>query len=159
VSDIFWIGNTGLAIVMRPRGDNALQLELKTISNAGIQILVSALENWETRELGLAEERKYAEHFGIHFISYPLEDQSTPPDREEFEELVKDLANRLRHGQKIGVHCRGCIGRSTVIAACTLIQSGWPAKRAVDAIEEARGCSVPDTEEQLEWIIAFGESE
>jgi len=35
---------------------------------------------------------------------------------------------------------------------------GWNAARALDEIEVARGCLVPDTEEQRDWIMEFGEA-
>jgi protein-tyrosine phosphatase len=88
-----------------------------------------------------------------------MPDRSVPFDRENFTEFVQKLARRLQTGEKIGVHCRGCIGRSTVVTASTLIKLGWPAEKALDAIEKARGCSVPDTEEQRDWILDFGEEQ
>jgi protein-tyrosine phosphatase len=159
LNDIFWIADTGLAIVLRPRGNDWLENDLKRIRMAGIQTIVSTVEHWEARALGLAEEQDLAERQGMNFISYPLEDRWIPPDREDFNEFVSMLAKRLQDGERIGVHCRGCIGRSTVVAASTLIKLGWPAEKALDEIERARGCSVPDTEEQRDWIIEFGENQ
>ncbi len=40
-------------------------------------------------------------------------------------------------------------------AACTLIHLGWKAKDALAAIQAARGCVVPDTEEQMRWILKY----
>lgn len=157
MNDIFWIADTGLAIVLRPRGDDWLENDLQRIHMAGILTIVSTIENWEARTLGLEQESDMAERMGMRFISYPMQDRSTPNDREDFADFVSMLAKRLETGEKIGVHCRGCIGRSTVVAASTLIKLGWSADRALDEIERARGCSVPDTEEQRDWIIEFGE--
>jgi hypothetical protein len=42
-----------------------------------------------------------------------------------------------------------------VTAACTLIELGWTAKDALAAIEAARGCVVPDTQEQEDWILRY----
>ena len=156
MSDVFWIGETGLAIVMRPRGDDWLRDELSRVKHAGIQTIVSTLEAWEARELGLAHERALAEDLGLQFLAYPIPDRTTPGYREEFDRFVENLAERLRRGEKIGVHCRGCIGRSTVVTASALIRMGWPAEQALHAIERARGCSVPDTEEQRDWILDYG---
>ena len=157
--DVYWIANTGLAIVPRPRGDEWLKDDLSRLKSAGIQGLVSTVEDWEARALGLARERELAESVGIHFISYPLPDRSTPSNREDFTRFVKSLTTRLEAGEKIGVHCRGCIGRSTVVTACTLIILGWSAADALRAIEIAREFPVPDTDEQREWILAFGEAQ
>ena len=156
MKDIFWIDKTGLAIVMRPHGDKLLKEELGRLRRGGIDILVSTLERWEARELGLADEGPLAQDVGLHFLSYPIQDRTTPAHKQEFHSFVQDLAQRIKSGDKIGVHCRGCIGRSTVVTASVLIRLGWSAEQALDAIETARGCSVPDTEEQREWILAFG---
>ena len=157
MGDVFWIGETGLAIVLRPRGDAWLRDDLIRLKRAGIDTLVSTLEAWEARELGLADEPALAEDLGLQFLAYPIRDRTTPSHREEFNRFVQNLAERLHKGEKIGVHCRGCIGRSTVVTASTLIKLGWPAERALDAIEIARGCSVPDTEEQRDWILGAAE--
>jgi len=159
MNDVFWIADTGLAIVLRPRGDDWLENDLQRIRMAGIQTIISTIEPREARELGLADEGMAVERLGMRFISYPLRDRSVPSDREAFTEFVLKLGQRLQSGEKIGVHCRGCIGRSTVVAASTLIKLGWTAEHALDKIEVARGCSVPDTEEQRDWIIDFGESD
>ena len=159
MNDVFRIADTGLAIVLRPRGDDWLENDLQRIHMAGIQTIVSTIESAEARELGLAEEGRTVERLGMRFISYPLQDRSVPPRREDFTEFVLKLGRRLQSGEKFGVHCRGCIGRSTVVIASILIKLGWTAERALDEIEKARGCSVPDTEEQRDWIIDFGEVE
>jgi protein-tyrosine phosphatase len=65
------------------------------------------------------------------------------------------LASRLRAGEHIGVHCRGSVGRATVTAACTLVELGWAPNAALAAIEAARGCPIPDTDEQEFWILNY----
>jgi protein-tyrosine phosphatase len=141
---------------MRPRDADSLEADLERIRRAGVQTVVSTLEPWEAKELGLAAESEQAKRRGLNFLSFPIEDRSTPPNRSEFNAFVEKLAQRLQSGEKIGVHCRGCIGRSTVVTACTLVKLGWTAMDALAAIERARGCSVPDTEAQWEWILEFG---
>jgi protein-tyrosine phosphatase len=159
VKDVCWIAETGLAIVMRPRGGDWLETDIARLQNAGIQTIVSTVEDWEAAELGLSSERDLCEALGMRFISYPLPDRSTPRDLKGFRAFVKSLAERLSGGEKIGVHCRGCIGRSTVVTASTLIIMGWTSLNALDAIEAARGCSIPDTEQQRDWIVEFGVSQ
>jgi protein-tyrosine phosphatase len=157
-TDIFWIeGNppAPLAIVLRPRGDDWLVDELRRMKQGGIDTLVSLLEENEAIMLGLAEEGPLAEEIGLQFLSFPIPDTQIPSDRASFRSFVAGLADRLRAGKPIGVHCRGSIGRATVTAACTLIQLGWSPKAALAAIAAARGLDVPDTQEQLEWILRY----
>jgi len=39
------------------------------------------------------------------------------------------------------------------VTAAVLVELGWDASRALPLIEQARGCIVPDTEEQRLWIL------
>jgi protein-tyrosine phosphatase len=158
MSDIFWIdGNPppGLAVVTRPRGDDRLQEGLLRLKQGGIRTLVSLLPPHEADWLGMAEEPASAGKAGLEFLSYPIFDGYVPTDIALFRAFVDDLAERLRAGQHIGIHCRASVGRATIVAACTLIHLGWKPPAALAAVEEARGCPVPDTEEQRAWIMAY----
>ena len=158
VDNVLWIEGSapaGLAIVLRPRGDDGLKDDLADIKRSGVDTLVSLLEANEARWLGLAAEGPLAEQAGMLFLSYPILDVHVPDDVATFREFVANLAARLRSGDRIGVHCRGSIGRSTVTAACALIHLGWKAKEALAAIQQARGCLVPDTDEQRRWILKY----
>jgi protein-tyrosine phosphatase len=159
--EIFWVedhANTSyarLAIVLRPRGDQALPDELLHIRDSGIKTVVSMLEHWEADYLGLEDEGKLAERIGLNFLSYPIPDGAVPRDKASFRRFIHGLAARVYSGEAVGMHCRGSIGRSTIAVACTLIQLGWDPETALHAIEFSRGCSVPDTEEQRDWILRY----
>jgi protein-tyrosine phosphatase len=156
--DIFWIaGDTapGLAIVTRPRPDDWLPDEMRQLKRDGIDTLVSLLERREAEWLGLEDEGREANKADIHFLNFPIPDTTVPLNVPQFRAFVSDLAMRLRNGQRIGVHCRGSIGRATVTGACTLIHLGWKPSDALAAIEQTRGCPVPDTDEQQRWILAY----
>lgn len=157
--DIFWIeGNPppALAVVLRPRGGEWLEDELRIMKRGGIQTLVSLLEPNEAEYLGLAEEGILAKKVGMDFVSHPIPDTHTPPDRAAFRDFVAGIVQRMRRGENLGVHCRGSIGRATMTAAAALIHLGWKPAAALAAIEKARGCQVPDTEEQKHWILTYG---
>jgi len=105
--------------------------------------------------LGLGEESSLAIKIGLQFLSHPIPDVHVPSSTIAFREFAAGLADRLLAGEHIGVHCRGSIGRSTVTAACALIHLGWTPQAALAAIEAARGCLVPDTLEQRDWILRY----
>jgi protein-tyrosine phosphatase len=158
MEEIFWIKGdppAPLAIVICPCGDDWMEDDLLRMKQAGIQTLVSLLEEKEEVLLGLEDEGPAAVFNGLNFLSFPIPDRNTPPDTASFQEFAAGLADRLRSGESIGIHCRGSIGRSTVTAACALIHLGWQPKAALAAIEEARGCPVPDTKEQKAWILSY----
>ena len=158
MSDVFWIeGNppVPLAIVLCPHGDRSLKDDLLAYKRSKVETLVSLLEVREIAWLGLQKEGALAERIGMRFLSYPIPDVHFPPDVLTFRSFVTDLAVRLRAGERIGMHCRGSIGRAPLTAACTLIHLGWTAMAALAAIERARGCMIPDTEEQLRWVLQY----
>jgi protein-tyrosine phosphatase len=91
----------------------------------------------------------------LQFVSYPIPDGSTPADSRSFRAFILQLVDAIRAGKGVGVHCRGCIGRSTVTTAAVLIELGWKADDALKLIEEARKWRVPDTLEQRDWIRRY----
>jgi protein-tyrosine phosphatase len=158
VNDIYWIAGNNqphLAIVMRPRGEDWLEPELERLKASGVDTLVSMLEPWEAEMLGLAAEGDLATESGIDFVSFPIPDRQLPEDARKFRAFAADLARRLSAGEHIGIHCRGCIGRATIAAACALMHLGWDAQSALAAIAHARGVPVPDTPEQESWILSY----
>ena len=158
MSQIFPIaGDSGthLSVVLCPQASPELERELRAFKQAGIETLVSLLETDEAAWLGLEDESSVALRLGIRFQSFPIADAHTPPDPAAFRSFVAGLADRLRAGERIAVHCRGSIGRATVTAACTLIHLGWSPFTALAAVQEARGCPVPDTFEQQRWILNY----
>jgi protein-tyrosine phosphatase len=156
--NVFWIEgepSARLAIVLRPRPEDWLEDDLRLYANSGFDALVSLLEPDEAASLGLSLEGTLASRVGMEFLNYPIPDVHVPPNTASFRALVSGLADRLRAGRSVGAHCRGSIGRSTVTAACTLIHLGWKPEAAIEAIRKARGCDVPDTDEQRKWILKY----
>jgi protein-tyrosine phosphatase len=63
----------------------------------------------------------------------------------------------MADGKKVAIHCRASIGRSGMIAACILVCRGIDADTAFAVISQARTVSVPDTDEQRQWVVRFSE--
>jgi protein-tyrosine phosphatase len=156
--DIFWMNGLDrgkLAIVLRPRGGDWLEDELRRIRSAGVQILASMLEPEEADELGLNDEAKLVANAGMEFFGYPIPDRTTPSENSTFRIFAALLATRVHSDQAVAVHCRGSIGRATITTACTLIHLGWSPRDSLAMVESARGCTVPDTLEQRDWILRY----
>ncbi len=161
MKEIFWIGDDPrmrLAIVLRPRGLDWLDGELSRMKRNGINVLVSLLEDDEAFELGLSEEQLQAFQLEMTYLSFSIPDRHVPADVAAFRDFIAGLAGRVRQGEAVGVHCRGSIGRASITSACTLIHLGWEPSVALDAIEKARGCAIPDTPEQRQWILNYSAS-
>ena len=70
--ELFWISGPWrgkLAIAARPRGGDWLDDEATGWRRAGVDVIVSLLENDEAAQLDLVGECQAAEHNNINFIS------------------------------------------------------------------------------------------
>lgn len=153
--DLFWIPGPwrgSLAIVARPRGGEWLEDEAKEWRQAGLDVVVSLLENDESAELNLASEQGIAESHGIRFISFPIQDRGVPVSQKEALSLLAMITTVLEEGRNVAIHCRQSVGRSGLIAAGLLIFSGMDVDAAVQAVSAARGQTVPETDAQFQWI-------
>lgn len=111
----------GLAIVPRPRGGDWLASEIANLKADGIDVLVSLLEPAEAMELGLVFEEWRCFEAGIEFVSLPVPDRGVPDRETEFLAVAEKLRARIANGGHVGIHCRGCIGRSSMLAATILL--------------------------------------
>ena len=148
-----WPGR--LAIVPRPRGGDWLEEEVRSWQEAGLDVVVSLLTQDENTELELNQEEFLCRAQGIQFYAYPIQDRVTPASRKATTDLVQKLEKALESGRSVSVHCRQGIGRSSLIAALLLVSAGIDPEAALDQISQARGCAVPDTLEQSNWIKSF----
>ena len=153
--DLFWIPGPWrgrLAVAARPRGGDWLEEEANGWRRAGIDIIVSLLEEDEAAQLGLLDESKAAEANGIGFISFPIPDRGVPSSTSGAVSLIASILDALEAGKNVAVHCRQSVGRAGLIAAGVLRSSGLTPERAIEVISSARGQTVPETPGQRSWI-------
>jgi protein-tyrosine phosphatase len=147
-----------MAISARPRADDWLEAEVAEWKACGLNMVVSLLDADEVSELGLRREAELCRAAGIDFVSFPIPDRGVPNSRRDALQIANSIAQSVGGGRSIAIHCRAGIGRSSMIAACALVRLGIEAADAFILIREARGLSVPDTEEQRAWVMAFAEA-
>lgn len=154
---IYWIrqleNGAQIGIMARPRGEDWLEEEVEQLKSQGVQVLVSLLEREEISELGLNSEARYCEKHSIEFINFPIPDRNIPKNDQPVIALVKNLADKIDSGSSIVIHCRMGIGRSSIIAAAVLLRKGFKAKDLLKEISRVRGLAVPDTNEQVDWLV------
>lgn len=144
-----------VAIMPRPRGGDSLPEEIWGLRSGGAQVVVSLLTRAEEKEMGLREEASRCRAAGLEFVSFPIEDRSIPSTSQDLFVLVKSLDGRLKEGKSVVIHCRAGIGRSGLVAACLLVLRGIPVDTAWQRLIDGRGCPVPDTPEQRDWVDRF----
>jgi protein-tyrosine phosphatase len=159
--DIHWIDRTGpgrLGIMARPRAGDWLCDEIEGWRRDGVDLVVSLLEADEVAELALGEEAALCARENIAFRSFPIPDRGLPESHIQAAALVGDIVALAREGKAIAIHCRAGIGRSALIAAAAMVASGSTPDEAFEAIGDARGIPVPDTDAQRRWVEDFHES-
>ena len=126
ISDLYWIPGPWrgrLAIAARPRGGDWLNDEAGGWRRAGVDTVVSLLEE-EALQLDLSDEAAAAGNHGLRFISFPIPDRGVPSSARDATCLPAGIVAELENGRNVAVHCRQGVGRSGLIACGVLIASG-----------------------------------
>jgi protein-tyrosine phosphatase len=160
---IAWPGPGRLATMAHPRGGPCLADEMAGLAGAGVDVFVSALTWEEDRRLGLTEAAEAAAAAGIEFLSFPIADRGVPRAQDiagDFDVVALGvrLAAHVRAGRFVVTQCFAGIGRSTLLAAVTLVMLGAGPEAALRLVSEARGLPVPDNDAQRHWFYEFAET-
>lgn len=148
-----WKGK--IALAARPRGGDWLEEDVANWKKAGVGAVLSLLTPEEQNELELQNEAREVQGQGLPFSSFPIPDLQVPRSEAKLAETLRNVTANLSAGRNVLIHCRQGIGRTGMIAACLLIQSGMSPGGAVEAVSTARGMKVPETPEQREWIERY----
>lgn len=160
-AEIYWIRDIAphrIATMPRPRTGDWLEDEIQSLKREGVDVLVSLLTEDEVLYFDLGAEPDNCRSCGIEFISFPITDRETPESETVTLEFVQRLADLVKAGKGVAIHCFAGIGRSSLIAACVLVTLGINPQAVFELIKRSRGCEVPDTREQLEWFYSFASS-
>lgn len=156
-AEIYWIKDVGpyrIATMPRPRG-YLLKDEISSLKQDGVDVLVSLLTPEEVLYMDLQDEPDNCQACSVEYMSFPITDGETPESETITLEFVQQLAELLKAGKGVAIHCFAGIGRSSLIAACVLVTLGIKPKSAFKLIKRSRGCEVPDTPAQREWFYSF----
>ena len=127
-----------LATMAHPRGGGWLADDMAAMAKLGVTVLVSALTDDEYDRLALGGVADAAEAAGLEYVQFPIVDRGVP-EPAEVTRLADRLATDLLAGRSIVIHCWGAIGRSSLLAAATLVRLGAAPTEAWRRISAARG--------------------
>lgn len=120
--------------------DDRIENDLQCICNWGASIVVNLLEMQEIIMLGTAALPARILSRNMAFLHLPMANNMLPD--ESFEENWRNNRSRLlealRDGGRILIHCKEGVGRSGIVAARLLIESGVAADSAISAVRKAR---------------------
>lgn len=120
--------------------DDRIENDLQSIKNWGASVIVTLLEVRELAMLGIADLPVKALSMNILWLHLPIRNMGLPD--ESFEESWKwagpRLLKLLSEGQRVFIHCKEGVGRSGVVAARLLIESGADPATAMKIVRKAR---------------------
>jgi protein-tyrosine phosphatase len=142
-----------------PRGGGWLSDDMAAMAGLGVSVLVSALTDEEYDRLALAGVAEAARAAGLDYVQFPIVDRGVPEPSADVCRLADRLAGDLLAGRSVVIHCWAAIGRSSLLAAATLVRLGVAPDEAWRRISTARGLTVPGTPQQQAWLAEFAASE
>ena len=145
------VGQGRLWTLPAPQGGERLPDQLDALRRAGVNTLVSLLDDREADALGLADEVAEAGRQGIRFVRLPTSDFGAP-DAADALAVARGVRDALLAGRGVAIHCRAGIGRSSVLAAVVLRLEGVRPAEAWAIIGRARGVRVPETQAQRDFL-------
>lgn len=86
-------------------------------------------------------------------VPYPIPDYGVPSDAAQFAELASSVADALRRGENILVHCAAGIGRTGTFAVAVLMALGVPLDDAQRQVKSAG--SSAETPEQRAFLAGL----
>lgn len=113
----------------------------------------------------LYEVRRYAPRYARRILEEDLPwetwndltipDGGLPDDEDEFFDLALELAEELRSGTRVLIHCYAGEGRTGMLATCVLMALGLPLEQAEAAVRRAgAGAETPDQRRLLRRAAA-----
>jgi protein-tyrosine phosphatase len=88
-------------------------------------------------------------------VMFPIVDFGVPADRRRFMAFVIQVAQSLRAGDYMLVHCAAGIGRTGLVASAVLVALGMPVDEAMQRVSAAG--SYPERPEQVELVRWVGD--
>jgi protein-tyrosine phosphatase len=121
------------------------------VRSEAVGAIVCLAERYEIRLKSLA----YAEALEIgtvpcSVLPFAIPEGGVPQDRDGFWKLASDVAERLRSGEVMLIHCAGGLGRTAMLAISVLLALGEPINEAESAV--SRAGSIVETMPQIEML-------
>lgn len=131
-----------------------LALDVSAIHDWGAGIVATLLESHEIDLLEVQRLPQEVEARGMRWLHLPIPDGSIPDEGFEarWRENERQCHATLQRGGRVLVHCRGGLGRSGLVAARLLVESGMTPANAILAVRRVRPRAI-ETLEQEAYVL------
>lgn len=131
------------ALVLTPcpgMKDASLAETLKQFQQQGVTIIVTALDDHELEQAGVADLGEQAAALGMKWFSMPIEDDQAPGADfdHQWQAIAPELHRAVDAGEKIAMHCMGGSGRTGLLAAHLLLELGWDVEKVRTEVQALR---------------------
>ena len=139
-----------------PHWDRDLEVDLDVIVAWGADLVVTLMERHEFGLLGVSDLADKIANREIDWLHLPIRDVDIPDAgfMQGWKDISASLQSRLRRGQKVIVHCRGGLGRTGLVAAMLLVDSGVSADLAMAQVRHVRSGTV-ETRRQEAFVLGY----
>lgn len=146
-----------MAIAPCPLGNEVLDKQIQSLQQRSYALVVSMLTREEQEKHGLNKESDICANHGIAYLNYPIRNEVAESDISTiaFVNKVADLIEALSKDKKVLFHCRGGVGRSSMMLTLVLARLSpnfYDVDDVFAKITQARGEQTPESDEQLVWV-------
>ncbi|ARC93342.1 phosphatase [Vibrio coralliilyticus] len=117
-----------------------LEVSLVQLKEQGVEAIVTALDNTELENKGVAQLGEAAEKLGMQWFQIEIEDDCAPGDdfAVKWRQASSALHQVVDNGGKVAMHCMGGSGRTGLLAAHLLLEKQWPLSDIVKEVQALR---------------------
>ncbi|MCG9598609.1 cyclin-dependent kinase inhibitor 3 family protein [Vibrio sp. Isolate25] len=131
------------ALVLTPcPGTKGVDLEasLVQLKEQGVEAIVTALDNTELENKGVAQLGEATEKLGMQWFQIEIEDDCAPGDdfAVKWQQASSALHQVVDNGGKVAMHCMGGSGRTGLLAAHLLLEKQWSLSDIVKEVQALR---------------------
>jgi ADP-ribosyl-[dinitrogen reductase] hydrolase len=143
----FCPGKKGRSLLDHQFWDRQLDVDIERIQVWGASVLVSLMQTHEFSALQVPDLRRKVQAAGIESIHLPIVDGGIPDAGFERQWAIAGpyLHQRLFSGERVVLHCRGGLGRTGLVAAKLLIETGIAPQVAIRQVRAARANTIENT--------------
>ena len=136
-----------------PGSTKALEADLTLMASNRATDLVTLIGEDERGNLGVGALPRLAGENGLSWREFPITDRTAPASgrQAEFDQLLDELLTDLAAGRRVAIHCQAGLGRTGLLAAGLLVQSGIGPDDAIARVRSARPGSI-ETSGQEDFI-------